>query len=150
MPQSLNSIYIHVVFSTKNRKPLIDNRISSELFNYLGGICKVTGANPIQIGGYIDHVHILCRLSKNVTLPKFIEELKKRSSKWIKTKGQQYSDFYWQDGYCAISVRPDEVEKLIRYIKNQRDHHDKRQYKDELVAFLNKFNIVHDEKYLWE
>lgn len=150
MPQSLNSVYIHLVFSTKNRKPLIDDQISFELFNYLGGICKIAGSNPVQVGGYRDHVHILCRLSKIVTLPKFIEELKKRSSKWIKTKGEQYSEFYWQEGYCAISVRPDEIEKLTRYIKNQMKHHQKKQFKDELLAFLNKFNVVYDEKYLWD
>ena len=88
MGQSLNKIYVHLVFSTKHRNPLITDSIKDELFNYLGGICKNLECNPIQVGGYKDHVHILCLLSKKITLMKLLEEIKSHSSKWIKTKSR--------------------------------------------------------------
>ena len=94
MPQSLVKNYIHISFSTKYRYPFIDDNIKEELFRYLGGRCKRMECNPIIVGGYKDHVHILCLLSRKVTLMKLIEEIKTHSSKWIKTKGVEYKNFY--------------------------------------------------------
>ncbi|RLD43647.1 MAG: transposase, partial [Bacteroidetes bacterium] len=103
MPQSLVKNYIHITFSTKHRYPFIDKNIREELFNYLGGICRNQECNPVIVGGYQDHIHILCMLSRKIALMKLIEELKTHSSKWIKTKGTQYKKFYWQNGYGAFS-----------------------------------------------
>jgi REP element-mobilizing transposase RayT len=89
MGQSLNKIYVHLVFSTKHRNPLITNSIKEELFSYIGGICKNLECNPIQVGGEKDHVHILCLLSKKIALMDLIEKIKSNSSKWIKTKGSE-------------------------------------------------------------
>lgn len=108
MPQSLCKIYVHLIFSTKYRQPIIDDEIKKSLWKYMGCICKEVGCNPVQIGGYYDHIHILCVLSKNIALVKLVEEVKKRSSKWIKTNGIRYSNFYWQDGYGVFSVNPSE------------------------------------------
>jgi REP element-mobilizing transposase RayT len=99
MGQSLVKNYLHIVFSTKNRKPLIDENIENELYSYLAGICNKLECYPIKVGGYTNHVHVLCNLSKKMALVKLMEELKSHSSKWIKTKGAKYSNFYWQDGY---------------------------------------------------
>lgn len=74
MSQSLNRIYIHIVFSTKNREPNISEDIKDELFNYLGGVCKSLDCNPLQVGGYKDHIHILCALSKKIALTQLIEK----------------------------------------------------------------------------
>ncbi len=98
MPQSLSKVYVHITFSTKNREKLIDDTIAPKLYEYLGGVCKGLECYPVQIGGYKDHVHILCILSKKIAQIKLLEEVKKQSSKWIKTKGMAYSNFYWQDG----------------------------------------------------
>jgi REP element-mobilizing transposase RayT len=87
MAQSLSKVYVHITFSTKNRQNLIDDSIKDPLFEYLGGICKGLECNPIQIGGHLNHVHILCLLSRKITQMKLLEEVKKQSSKWIKTKG---------------------------------------------------------------
>ena len=106
MGQSLNKIYIHIVFSTKHRVPLISKEIEEELFSYLGGICKNLECNPIQIGGHKDHIHILCLLSKKIALMDLIEKVKTNSSKWIKTKGKEFENFYWQNGYGTFSVNP--------------------------------------------
>lgn len=149
MGQSLVKNYLHIVFSTKNRKPLIDEDIENELYSYLAGICNKLECYPIKVGGYTNHVHVLCNLSKKMTLVKLMEELKSHSSKWIKTKGDKYSNFYWQDGYGAFSVNPREVEVVVKYIENQKEHHRKKSFQEEFVAFLEKYNVEFDEKYIW-
>jgi putative transposase len=121
MGQSLVKNFIHIVFSTKHRQPLIDSFIEEELHSYIGGICKETGCTSLIVGGYSDHIHILCLLSKKIALVKLLEEIKSHSSKWIKTKGEAYKEFYWQDGYGAFSVNPSEIETVTAYIKNQKN-----------------------------
>lgn len=150
MGQSLVQNYLHIVFSTKHRQKLINQTIESELFNYIGGTCKELGCQPIKVGGYLDHVHILCRLSKSITLVELLKKIKASSSKWMKTKGALYSNFYWQDGYGAFSVNPDDVSLVSDYIENQYNHHHKSSFKDEYLAFLKKHNVEYDEKYLWD
>ena len=149
MSQSLTKVYVHITFSTKNRQPFIDEKIDGILYEYLGGICRGLECNPIKVGGFSEHVHILCLLSKKITQIKLIEVLKKESSKWIKTKGAQYSNFYWQDGYGIFSVNPAEVEVVVNYIKRQKDHHKKITFMDEFRNFLIKYNVEYDERYLW-
>ncbi|GHT33405.1 transposase [Bacteroidia bacterium] len=150
MSQSLSKVYVHLTFSTKNRYPFIDDEIKNDLWEYLGGICRGLECNPIRVGGHNDHVHICCLLSKKITQIKFIEEVKKESSKWVKTKGERYSKFYWQDGYGIFSVNPSEIDVVVEYIKNQAEHHKKRTFQSELVAFLKKYNVEYDERYLWD
>jgi REP element-mobilizing transposase RayT len=129
---------------------LITDSIKEELFNYLGGICKSLECNPIQVGGFNDHVHILCVLSKKIALMDLLEKVKSNSSKWIKTKGNEFSNFYWQSGYGAFSVNPTEIELVKNYIINQEEHHQKKNFQDEFLAFLNKYKIEYDEKYIWD
>ncbi|PBI92432.1 Transposase IS200 like protein [Flavobacterium sp. ACN2] len=150
MPQSLYKVYVHLVFSTKKRYPFIDDNLKEKLWAYLGGICKGLECNPIQIGGHVDHVHILCLLSKKITQMKLVEEVKKQSSKWVKTVDSRYANFYWQDGYGIFSVNPSQLDIVIKYIKNQEEHHRKKTFKKELLAFLNKYNVEYDERYLWD
>jgi putative transposase len=150
MAQSLSKVYVHITFSTKNRQSLIDDNIKTLLFEYLGGICKGLECNPLRVGGYFDHVHIICLLSRKVPQMKLLEELKKQSSKWIKTKGQVYSNFYWQDGYGIFSVNPSETDVVVNYIINQKEHHKKVSFQDEFRAFLKKYKVDYDEKYVWD
>jgi REP element-mobilizing transposase RayT len=150
MPQSIAYNYLHITFSTKYREPLIDEAIEEELFKYIGGICKNLECNPIKVGGYRDHIHILCVLSRKIALMKLLEEIKSHSSKWIKTKGDQYKNFYWQRGYGSFSVNPAEIDVVIRYIENQAEHHKKKTFQEEYVAFLKKYNAEYDERYLWD
>ncbi|WP_312075307.1 IS200/IS605 family transposase [Chryseobacterium sp.] len=150
MSQSLNKIYVHLIFSTKNRVPFLTDDIKDELFNYLGGVCKNLECNPLQVGGYKDHVHILCLLSKKMTLVKLLEEVKSSSSKWIKTKDEKFSNFYWQSGYGAFSVNPTETDLVKKYIQNQEEHHKVKNFQDEYRAFLKKYDVEYDEKYVWD
>ncbi len=135
MGQSLVKNYIHIVFSTKHRKPLIYPPVEAELHSYLGGICKTLACQPIIVGGYTDHIHILCMLSKKIALMKLIEEIKSHSSKWIKTKGSGYENFYWQDGYGAFSVNPFDVDRVINYIGTQKEHHRKKHFRMNIGHF---------------
>ncbi len=150
MPQSLVKNYIHLVFSTKHREALLDAKIQPELFNYLGGVCSNLDCNPLQMGGYTDHVHMLFLLSKKLPLIKVVEEVKSSSSKWIKTKGNEYSNMYWQTGYGAFSVNPSEVDVVTTYIQMQNEHHKTRTFQDEYRAFLKKYQVEYDERYVWD
>jgi putative transposase len=150
MGQSLVKNYLHIVFSTKHRQPLIFPDIELELYSYLGGICGQLECPPIKIGGHTDHIHVLCLLSKKIALMKLLEEMKSHSSKWMKTKADSLKDFYWQDGYGAFSVNPSEVDVVKTYIENQQEHHKKKTFQNEYRAFLNKYNVEYDERYLWD
>ncbi len=150
MGQSLVKNYIHLVFSTKHRQPLIQPPVEAELHAYLGGICNQLECHTIKVGGYTDHIHLLFMLSKKIALMKVVEEVKNYSSKWIKTKGAEYKSFYWQDGYGAFSVNPSEIETVVAYITNQHEHHDKKSFQDEYRAFLKKYSVEYDERYVWE
>ncbi|MDL2224036.1 IS200/IS605 family transposase [Bacteroidales bacterium OttesenSCG-928-M06] len=150
MSQSLSNVYVHITFSTKHRYPFIDDKIKSRLWDYLGGTCKRLECYPIQIGGYNDHIHILCTLSKKITQAKLIEEIKRASSLWMKTIHSRYYKFYWQDGYGIFSVNPSELGVVVEYIKNQEEHHRKRSFKEEMMAFLRKYKMDYNEKYLFD
>jgi len=150
MGQSLVKNYLHIVFSTKLRVPMITPPYEEELHRYLGGICKKLECQPIKIGGYTDHIHILCMLSKKIALMKLLEEVKSHSSKWMKTRSESLSNFYWQDGYGAFSVNPSEVDRVITYIENQHKHHSKMTFQNEYRAFLKKYKVEYDERYVWD
>src|SRR5665647_970255 len=126
MSQSLSKLYTHIVFHTKYNKSV-----------------------PIAINGIENHVHILCIISKNIALADLLEELKRNSSRWIKTKGVEYSDFAWQGGYGGFSVSQSKVEVVKRYIENQKDHHKTETVKEEYLRFLKEYGIDYNEDYLW-
>jgi putative transposase len=148
MSQSFVQIYVHIVFHTKNNMKFIRPEIEEELYSYLGGILKNYKSNPIQIGGTSDHIHVLCTLPKTISLADLLEEIKKSSSKWIKSKGHHYQNFYWQDGYGGFSVSNLGVEAVRKYILAQKEHHIKLSVIDEYKKLLDEYGIQYDEKYL--
>jgi len=150
MGQSITKNYHHIVFSTKNRQPFIQAPFESTLHAYLGGICNHLDCPPIKIGGYFDHVHLLVLFSKKITLVKFMAELKANSSRWAKTQGDELNNFYWQDGYGSFSVNPSEVDVVVKYIANQRAHHQNKTFQEEYRAILKKYKIDFDERYIWD
>ncbi len=150
MGQSLVKNYVHIVFSTKHREPFIIPPFEDPLHSYLGGICKKLECPPIKIGGYTDHVHILCMLSKKIALMNLLEEVKCHSSSWMKTLDPSLKNFYWQNGYGAFSVNPSEVDRVINYIANQHAHHSKQDFKQEFRAILKKYDVEYDERYVWD
>ena len=150
MSQSLAQIYIHIVFSTKYRKPLIFPEIEEELYAYIGGTIKSLKGNSIKINGVSNHIHILATLPKTITLSKYLEEIKRSSSKWIKTKGSNYKSFSWQRGYGAFSVSSYKVDVVKNYIAKQKEHHKSQDFKEEFIKFLDEYKVEYDEQYLWD
>ena len=151
MSQSLAQIYVHLVFSTKNRAPFLQNRTTrDEMHKYLGGTSNKLDCPVICVGGVADHVHILCRLGKTMSVANLVKELKRESSQWAKTKGPELADFFWQNGYAAFSISPGHVEALREYIANQEEHHRKESFQDELRRLLTKYGLEWDERYIWD
>jgi REP element-mobilizing transposase RayT len=150
MSQSLAKLYVHSIFHVKNNVCLIRPEDEKELYAYIGGVIKLSKSIPIIINGTENHVHILCIMSKNISLANLMEEIKSNSSRWIKTKGANYQNFAWQGGYAGYSVSQSIVEIVAKYIKNQKSHHQKQTFRDEYIEFLNKNEITFDENYLWK
>jgi REP element-mobilizing transposase RayT len=150
MPQSLSAVYVHIVFSVKRREPLILPTVESDLHAYLGAIFRECDSPALRIGGTSDHVHVLCSLSRTRTVADVIEEAKKRSSKWLKLKDDALQSFQWQAGYGAFSVGGSGVAAVCEYIRNQRDHHEKRSFEDEYRTLLRKYGVAYDERYVWD
>ncbi|QDU31451.1 Transposase IS200 like protein [Anatilimnocola aggregata] len=150
MPQSFVKNYIHLIYSTKYRERRIKPQFESQLWAYQAGIFKAWDSPAIAVGGVEDHVHALFMLSKNEKLTKVIEEVKKASSKWMKSDGPRDRAFYWQTGYAAFSVSQSNVDEVNHYIETQRSHHEKLSFQDELRAICAKHHIELDERYAWD
>jgi putative transposase len=151
MSQSLVQIYLHTVFSTKNREPFLsDKTFRDRTHAYLAGICKNLDCPAIIVGGVEDHVHILCRFGKQVEVATLIRELKRDSSKWIKENNTRLADFHWQAGSGAFSVSPSHIDALKEYIRNQEDHHRQETFQDEFRRLCRKYGIEIDERYAWD
>ncbi len=150
MSQSLVQDYLHIIFSTKNRVNFLRPEIRADLCSYIGGTLRNLESPGLGIGCVSDHVHILCSHSKNMTLVKLLQEIKTESSKWVKTQGVEFSNFYWQKGYGAFSVSASRVENVKRYIENQENHHKRISFQDELRQFLKEYGLTWDERYIWD
>lgn len=150
MPQSLASVLVHLVFSTKNREPWITEAIEPELHKYLSTIFRGCDSPALLVGGYNDHVHALFSLSRKWTIADIVEEIKNNSSKWIKTKGAEFSPFHWQSGYGAFSVSQSNVEEVKAYIAHQKEHHSKKEFQAEYRQLLTAYQIEFDERYVWD
>ena len=150
MPQSLSAVYLHAVFSTKERRPFLrDLALRESLHGYLGEISKRLECAPIRVGGVEDHIHILARLGRTVTQADWIKELKRASTLWLKSQ-VSVPDFSWQGGYGCFSVSVSNLDIVTSYIENQEEHHKKISFQDELRALLRKHRETWDEKYLWD
>ena len=151
MPQSLTQLYVHLVFSTKNREPWITPELRPQTHQYIGGVCKRLESQPLQVGGVSDHVHVLALLSKKLAPTEFVKEVKSRSSRWVKDQlGNNRNQFAWQAGYGLFSVSPGHVDVLREYIQNQDTHHRNETYQDELRRLFKKYEVTFDEKYVWD
>ena len=151
MSQSLSNILVQIVFSTKNRYPFLTNvDVKNEMHAYLGGICNELDCQTLIIGGTSDHIHIFCKLSRNISISRIVGDIKRQSSKWIKTKSNTLSNFAWQNGYGVFSVGKSEIDNVKAYVFNQEEHHRKRSFQDEFRLFLKEYEIKYDERYVWD
>ena len=150
MPQSLTKLYIHLVFSTKQREPLLRAPLRDRVHAYLATVLNNLESPALTIGGMSDHVHIVFRMSKNHTLAKVVETVKTSSSKWIKIQNVALRAFHWQNGYGGFSVSPSNLEEVVKYIDHQEEHHRVMSFQEEYRKFLQAHGIEYDERYVWD
>jgi putative transposase len=150
MAQSLSSILIHLVFSTKNREPFITPAIETELVPYMAKIFRELKSPSLTIDGTSDHLHILFSMGRVIRVADLVEEVKTGSSKWIKTKGREFRNFHWQKGYGAFSIGQSNVMALKKYILGQKQHHRRITFQDEYRNLLQAYEIDYDERYVWD
>lgn len=150
MAQSLSRILVHLIFSTKNRKPVLIPEIRTELQSYLAGVLREEGCPTLQVGGVTDHVHLLFGLSRIRTVAQVVEQVKTSSSKWIKPRGAAFAEFHWQAGYGAFSVSQSNAGAVAQYIRSQEEHHRKVTFQEEYRRFLKRYQVEYDERYVWD
>ncbi|HMV49177.1 MAG TPA: IS200/IS605 family transposase [Blastocatellia bacterium] len=149
MANTYTSLYYHIVFSTKNRAPWIEPELEDRVWAYVGGIARKNKMTALQIGGIEDHLHALVMAPATMAPSKIAQLLKGDSSLWIHTEFPALRNFAWQDGYGAFTVSKSAVAEVIRYIQNQRQHHDKKTFQEEYLSFLKKHDVEYDERYVW-
>jgi putative transposase len=150
MPQSLALVIVHVIFSTKDRQPILGPDVRPAAHAYLAEVARNLDCECYEVGGVNDHVHLAIRLSRTVTIADLIKELKTASSAWIKKRSPELRRFAWQRGYGCFSVGPADVNALREYIRDQERHHEKRSFQDEFRMFLKKYGVKYDEAYVWD
>jgi len=143
MSHTYTSVYIHCVFSTKERRPLIPGARTAELYAYLGGIARAEGLTLIAAGGTANHIHLLLVLSSTCSVAHAIQKLKGGSSRWMG------SGFSWQEGYGAFSVSASQLEVVKHYIQNQEEHHRKRDFEQEFTSLLRSCGVEFDEQFVF-
>ena len=141
MAHSYTNLLYHIIYGTKERRPLIDDEFQPRLYDYLGGTMRGLKSTSLEIGGVEDHVHILAKLPPTIAVADSLEKLKANSSKWAKSVRRGFS---WQEGYSAFTVSESKVEIVRRYIQNQREHHAKVSFRDELIALLEAHGMKYD------
>jgi REP element-mobilizing transposase RayT len=150
MPQSLSNILIHLIWSTRDRRPCLDPSTREKTHAFLAGVVRQCECEAYRVGGPTDHVHLAIRLSRTVSVADLVKGAKAASSKWLKTQSPDFADFSWQLGYGAFSVGMSQKEALLLYIDNQEEHHRTRSFQDEYRDFLSKYGIAFDERYVWD
>ena len=148
MANNYLSLHFHLVFSTKHRERWINPEIESEVWSYLGGICRAHGVKPMIVGGVEDHVHLLVGMPATLLLSDLMKRLKGESSKWISTKWPMLKEFSWQDGYGGFSIGHSQIGDTVGYIRRQREHHRKFSFEQEYRRFVEVHEIPVVEKYL--
>lgn len=149
MGGSFVCVYAHIVFSTKDRLPLLHDAVRPRLWDYMGGILRNHGCVPLRVGGMVDHVHVLLKLSKDHTVPDVVRDLKSNSSRWIRETLEGFAHFGWQQGYAAFSVSVNGLDQVAGYIAHQDAHHAEKSFQDEFRELLDRIGVEYDERYLW-
>ena len=151
MPQSLSAVYLHLVFSTKDRRPVFgDTDLRARVHSYLGGVSRELACPSIEVGGVADHVHVLARMGREIAQAEWVKEIKRISSRWLKIQGAALRDFEWQRGYAVFSVSPSNLDRVRRYVAAQEQHHARFDYQQELRTLLRKHGLEWDDDHLWD
>jgi putative transposase len=150
VPQSLSSLLVHLVFSTKDREPMIHDEIRDELHAYIGGIVADCSGILLCAGSVEDHIHLLVSLPRTMTPADLVKEIKIGSSKWIKARDTRLAAFHWQGGYGMFSIGASQRLDVERYLSNQREHHRVTTFQQEYRKLLTRYGVEWDERYVWD
>ena len=148
MANTYTALNYHIVFSTKNRQPFLIEAIRERLFAYLGGITRENGMSALEIGGVVDHVHLLLSMPASLALSKAVQLIKGGSSHWLKETFSDVVNFAWQDGYAAFTVSQSQIDDVRTYIRTQPEHHRTKTFAEEYRAFLARHCIEYDERFV--
>lgn len=151
MPQSLDQVYLHTIFSTKDRYAFFQApELQNQLHAHLASVSNNLNCHAIKIGGVADHVHLLTRLPRTVTIADFVKETKRVSSLWLRDRGSEWNMFHWQAGYGVFSVSASKVPQVEKYIADQPEHHRDQTFQEEYRGFLRRHQVEYDERYVWD
>jgi putative transposase len=150
MPQSYASLYYHLIFSTRNRLPLLSEDIAQRMYDYIGGIIKQHDGVLIAAGGIEDHIHLLATISRQQAISDVLRIIKASSSTWIHDTFPSMKNFAWQNGYGVFTVSASNVERVTQYIAKQKEHHQQLSFQEEFVRFLKKHQVAYDERFIWD
>ena len=148
MSQSFTNLLYHIIFSTKDRRPLIKLDYQPRLYDYIGGVIRGVGGISLGINGTDDHVHVLAKLRPDRALSDVLRDLKSNATGWMHDVFPRLRDFHWQRGYAAFTVSQSNLKQVQRYIADQKEHHQKLSFRDEFIAFLKANGIEYDERYI--
>ena len=150
MSQSLAQVYLHIVFSTKDRRPLITDAYQSRLYDYIGGTVRKLGGISLELNGTEDHIHLLTKLRPDKSLSDVLRDLKANASGWMHDVFPELRDFSWQRGYGAFTVSQSNVEEVRHYISRQKEHHKRQDFKTEFQELLRRHGIEFDESEMFK
>lgn len=150
MPQSLSRVYVHLIFSTKHRLPVLHDDVRESLHRYAATVLRNIDCPPVLINSVEDHIHILHELGRTISISDAVQNLKTSTSRWLKTQSGRLSDFAWQSGYGEFSVSRSNLDEVRAYIANQREHHRVTTFQDEFLAFLERHEVEYDARYVWD
>ena len=150
MPQSFVCLTCHVIFSTKNREPLLLPEWVSRLYQYIGGTLRAKGSVLLAAGGMPDHIHLAVSLGKQSAIADMVRDIKANSSRWVHETMEDLRGFAWQTGYGAFSISQSNMDEVKQYIANQHEHHRARTFQEEFVLFLRRHGVQYDEQHVWD
>lgn len=149
MGSTLSNLAYHIIFSTKDREPTIVPEIRDELYRYVGGIIKAEGGGLLQMGGMPDHIHMVVKLKPVHSLSEMMQKVKGGSSKWVNKQNRFAHKFVWQEGYGAFTVSESQMPVVLRYVREQENHHRKLSFKEEFIRILEHHGVEYNERYIW-
>jgi|ERR1051325_8352570 REP element-mobilizing transposase RayT len=150
MSSTLTKVLLHIVFSTKHREDILPQQIEDDLYGYIGGVCRRMDSQLKVAGGTANHLHLLVNMGKTVSLSDLMLNIKRDSSKRVKELAPALGRFHWQDGYFAFSIGESGVEDLTAYIRRQKEHHQRLDFRDEVRGLLERYKVEWDEAFVWD
>ncbi len=150
MANSYTSLFVHTIFSTHNREPVLTTTaVRNRLWPYMGGIARQNRIKALSVGGTADHAHMLVSIPASIAVAKVVQLIKGGSSKWLHENISALRGFAWQEGYGAFSVGASQVDEVVAYIARQEEHHRIKSFQEEYLSFLKEYGIEYDERYVW-